>query len=408
VGSWCLGVAIGAFLLIAGILSGASVLIAAGALFLALTLVAGHRFMRLEPSVPVLVWHSVSDDAEWLPWADNISVRPHVFDAQMQSLARWGWQVIGSRDLGDWMDGIQAHPIPPKSVVLHFDDGYRDNALVAVPILRKLGFPATIFIATDFIAKTPREDGKGYLSASELRSLDSEPLIEIACHGRDHGRLPVAGPTVGRFSLDNWRMHAPLIWGRTEGDKSTWFEADTPVPFSYGDPVPASDSSLTARWLKRCGTLETEAAQATRVETQLREARETLEAVLGRPVDHLCWPFDRVSETAVSAAQRAGFSMMTAGRGYNRRGTSASAISRIHVTDRAIGGGPLWTELAVFRAKLNVAAGNLYWMPLVWLAAALRARRIRKPFDPLAGGTGSAPRPDGISLAKVRPHAGSS
>jgi len=45
----------------------------------------------------------------------------------------------------------QQEEIPPKTVALTFDDGYRTTCELAQPILEKYGFPATVFLATDFI-----------------------------------------------------------------------------------------------------------------------------------------------------------------------------------------------------------------------------------------------------------------
>ncbi|MEM1373313.1 MAG: polysaccharide deacetylase family protein [Pseudomonadota bacterium] len=381
VGLWLLGVVAGLTLVVSGwVLSSGSVAVAGLGLALAVA-VALHGKMHRPGAVPVMVWHSVSEDQDWLPWSDNISVRPSVFAAQMRALRRWGWHPVSNEALAEWMTDPAA-PLPSRAVVLHFDDGYRDNDLAAVPVLRKLGFPATIFIASDFIAPAPRDDWKGYLSAAELQALDADPLIEIACHGRDHSRMAIAGAPVGTFTAENWRARAELTWAHQPGNKADWFETASPAPFSFGDDIPASDSALTARALTSAGTPESKEAQATRIEADLREARHVLEDILGREVRHICWPFDRTNDVSVTAATQAGFEVMTGGRGYNRKGTPVTVISRTHVTDHALGGGPLWTELLVFRAKLGMSAGNLYWSPVVWGASALRNRRFRRPQSP--------------------------
>lgn len=42
-------------------------------------------------------------------------------------------------------------PLPPKPVILTFDDGYLDNYEIAYPILQQFGFVGTFFIPTEFI-----------------------------------------------------------------------------------------------------------------------------------------------------------------------------------------------------------------------------------------------------------------
>jgi len=369
--------------MVAGVISGATSVIALGAVAGVLVLSVGDRYLRRHDAIPVLVWHSVSENADWLPWADNISVRPEVFAAQIDALLRWGFSIVSDRALAASMQGQLE--LPDHAVVLNFDDGYRDNLRAALPVLQARGAPATIFIASDFIEPETRSDmeWKGYLSAQELRQIDANPLFEIASHGRDHGRLPVSGRSVETFSPTNWKMHAAVIWGRVPGNKSKWYEAETPVPFAFGDPVPQTDSALTARhWVN--GKAEDAAGFAGRVTGHLGDARSTLEEALGRSVDFLCWPFDRVTDEARASARAAGFQLMTGGRGYNAPGESIEQISRMHITDFVFGGGPVWCEVLGFRAKVMMASGNLYWMPVVWVASWLRRRKFRAGLNPVA------------------------
>jgi peptidoglycan/xylan/chitin deacetylase (PgdA/CDA1 family) len=74
--------------------------------------------------------------------------------------------------------------LPPKTVALTFDDGYADNYSTAYPILRQLGLPATIFIATDFI------DRPGYLSWEQIREMEKSGLVESQPHTASHPKLP--------------------------------------------------------------------------------------------------------------------------------------------------------------------------------------------------------------------------
>ena len=62
---------------------------------------------------------------------------------------RANYDPITLRDLVAWLD--RGHPLPPRPALVTFDDGYRDNAEVAWPIMRERGVPAVIFLATDYI-----------------------------------------------------------------------------------------------------------------------------------------------------------------------------------------------------------------------------------------------------------------
>ena len=338
----------------------------------------GDRGMRRPGAVPVITYHSVAPDAGWLPWADSTSIRPEIFRRHMQALRDAGRIVVPSAHL---TAALRAGVAPdPRWVVLHFDDGYLDNLLHAWPILRDFGYPATIFVSADFIdpSQGVRDHGIGYLNRDELRALDADPLVEIACHGLDHGRIPVSGRVVARLDAGNWRRHAPQIWALVPGPKARWFEADTPAPLRLGDPIRESDSRLCGCWWHEDGP-EDHATRDRRVESELRRARAVLEELLGREVRFLCWPFDRWTPASRRAAEAAGFDRFTGGRGENRADEDPAVLSRVHVHDHAFGGGPAWLETLGFRARLGTMSGNLYWAPVMMAASLIRRRRYPKP-----------------------------
>jgi len=372
-GLWAaLGGGAGLILLAAPAVPGwAAALAAAAGLALAL------RALDDRGGVPVMVYHSVSAAPGWLPWGANTSVRPEVFEAHLRVLRRGGWQVIPSRELASaWQVG---RTLPRRALALHFDDGYLDNHVAAMPILRRYGMPATVFASTDFVdpstglrpgmgaAKGVRWDG--YMNADELRAMDADPLFEVACHGTDHARVAVGPPGTERLTAKDWKRHAPWLWGQMPGNKARWYEAETP-PLPLGTPVPQTDAALCAG---ACD--ESAAARRARVLGALRRARAGLGAILGREVTFLCWPFDRVTPEALDLAREAGFTLFTGGHGQNRPGEDPAVLSRVHVNDHAAGPGmPLWVEALVFRARLGVAAGALWWLPLAWAAARRRAK----------------------------------
>lgn len=69
------------------------------------------------------------------------------FDAQISALS----QVFRILDLEESLGRLRAGTLPPRSLCITFDDGYRDNLEVAAPILKRYGASATFFIATGFI-----------------------------------------------------------------------------------------------------------------------------------------------------------------------------------------------------------------------------------------------------------------
>ncbi|SDD76859.1 Polysaccharide deacetylase [Paracoccus isoporae] len=330
--------------------------------------------------VPILVYHSVSPDASWLPWAQNTSVRPEVFRRHLSVLRHGGWQVIPTASL--IAARAAGESLPRRSVILHFDDGYLDNLLFAAPLLREFDMPAMFFISCDFVAGTEqrRPDGPqpwaGYMTAPEMRGMDADPLFEIEAHGCDHGRIPVSDRIVDRITDRNWRRHTPLHWAVTPGDKADWFLRDKPPPqLAIGSPVPESDSVLSGRWWHDAGP-ETEAAFQARIRTAMQESQARFAALIGRTPRVFAWPFDRSCETGIAEAWRCGYEAVTGGRGDNRVGEDPFRLSRVHVQDRAFGGGPIWLEGLWLRARVSSASGRLGWHLLLALAARMRRRRL--------------------------------
>jgi peptidoglycan/xylan/chitin deacetylase (PgdA/CDA1 family) len=99
-----------------------------------------ERFSR---RFQILTYHKVSPD----PHPFFAPTYPAVFEQQMQFLATF-YRVM---PLAELVERSQRGDIPPRSVAVTFDDGYRDNYDFAFPILKKWRIPATIFVATGVI-----------------------------------------------------------------------------------------------------------------------------------------------------------------------------------------------------------------------------------------------------------------
>jgi peptidoglycan/xylan/chitin deacetylase (PgdA/CDA1 family) len=96
----------------------------------------------------VLTYHRVDEPAA-RPWLYPflLSATPAGFDAQMAALVR-RHRPIGLSDLLAAQRGIR--PLPPRAVLVTFDDAYRDFMDNAWPILVRHGIPATLFVPTGY------------------------------------------------------------------------------------------------------------------------------------------------------------------------------------------------------------------------------------------------------------------
>jgi len=146
-------------------------------------------------TVPILCYHRVGPRA-------NLMIMPReTFTAQMEYLARNNYNVIRLADLPDFMSGKR--PLPPRAVVITFDDGHVSSYQHAYPILRQYGFPATFFVYTDFLG-----GGEG-LTWAQINEMSKSGLIDIQSHSKSHANLIVrpAGESDQRYAE---RVHTEL------------------------------------------------------------------------------------------------------------------------------------------------------------------------------------------------------
>lgn len=134
------------------------------------------------------MYHHIDDRAsEW-----KLSVSPEQFLKQMTYLKKHHYRVL---DLEEYIKAVKSNAkIDRKTVVLTFDDGYRNNFTAALPILKKFNFPATIFIQVDGIG---RDD---YMSEDEIRELLRNG-IKIGSHTMHHGFLPNLSPELKEMEI---------------------------------------------------------------------------------------------------------------------------------------------------------------------------------------------------------------
>jgi len=150
---------------------------------------AGYRL------VPVLVYHNLDRQPK-----GRLVLSAASFEQQMRYLKAEGYRPIA---LGDFLEFSRlGRQLPKKSVVLTFDDGYKSFKLYAYPVLKELGFPATLFVYTDYVGA-----GRHALSWQELKELEAEGF-DVQAHSKTHNDLRRAsGETAAQFDR---RMQAEL------------------------------------------------------------------------------------------------------------------------------------------------------------------------------------------------------
>ena len=115
----------------------------------------GIFYVKFSNKIPILMYHRIAN----VP-GDRNSLPPEKFEQQLQYLHSKGYTSIN-------MDQLYAHyvlgeKLPPKSVVLTFDDGYADNLYTAMPIMQKYNMIGNVFVIANWIGKENKWENSSY------------------------------------------------------------------------------------------------------------------------------------------------------------------------------------------------------------------------------------------------------
>lgn len=144
-----------------------------------------------EPKVSILMYHQVG---RFRSPKNHRAQFCHVrrFRGQMRYLHYFGYNVLS---LEQALKGLfHGEPLPPKPVVLTFDDGYRNFYENAVPILADYGFPAIVYAVSNLIGgrnqwvEATGREGADLMDLNSLRELGRHN-IAIGSHSLTHPRL---------------------------------------------------------------------------------------------------------------------------------------------------------------------------------------------------------------------------
>ncbi|MCM0649532.1 polysaccharide deacetylase family protein [Clostridium swellfunianum] len=126
--------------------------------------------------IPILMYHSIKYEKD-----NELRIPKEKFKEQMEYLKKEGFNPLSLNELYSHM--LLGSEIPQKPIVITFDDGYADNYTNAYPILKELGFKATVFVISGVVDK--HED---YMTTDHLKEMDKNG-ISIEAHTVTHPKL---------------------------------------------------------------------------------------------------------------------------------------------------------------------------------------------------------------------------
>lgn len=295
--------------------------------------------------VPVIMYHSVGRVLPEWDWA-ILTIPWETFEEQLAAMKRAGYRTVDLEQLRAHVSGEK--PLPPRSVVLTFDDGYVDNWTFAYPLLKKYGMTGTVVVSPEFVdprdmvrptledvwaGRTRADDleAHGYMTWPELEQASGEGVLSVQSHALTHTWY-ATGPDVVDFHRpgDN---HYWLDWNANPAEKPFYMQrlGESSVP--WGVPVYAHAKSLECRryftdpdeanhlasfvassggaaffdapdWRSRIrteldawrdthgvrGDYESDEARRERLHRELADSKRIIEDRLGKEVHSMFWP----------------------------------------------------------------------------------------------------------------------
>jgi peptidoglycan/xylan/chitin deacetylase (PgdA/CDA1 family) len=142
------------------------------------------------PNAIILMYHNIATPPKnaRIP---NLYVTPRMFRFQMWYLKIAGFNVLSIKDL---VQAVEAGDVTEKMVAITFDDGFVDFYQNAFPVLRRCGYPATVYVVSSLAGRDNAWDAKNEAVKKPLMTWDmvrevSRNGVEIGSHTRTHPQL---------------------------------------------------------------------------------------------------------------------------------------------------------------------------------------------------------------------------
>ena len=280
----------------------------------------------------VLMMHKINDQFDPLP----LTLSPARFERMIEEIRRHS-------EIVSLADAIEEGAEPadgPLKFVLTFDDGYRDNYELALPIMERHQASATVYISVDHVDGT--------------RAFWYESLIAAITDAAEDN-LDVSDLGLGNFDLKGNKARIRATTALNHALKV--FDTDTrerrvaAIVERLGRSSAGSGSAMLSwemvRELAEKGISIGSHTMShpilshedqPRIRTELRDSKARLEAILQRPVEAFAYPngrYEDFNEMVVKEAKDAGYRhAVTTMPGFNSTTTDPFMLKRIEVHDR--------------------------------------------------------------------------
>jgi peptidoglycan/xylan/chitin deacetylase (PgdA/CDA1 family) len=179
-------------------------------------------------SVPVLMYHEISEPAH-ATWG-HLAVSPAAFREQVSFLLDSGYTTLTAGGLASLL--AEGGKVPPRPVILTFDDGFEDFHRHAVPELAERGCTATVFVTTSWV----QDAGSEPATRRPGRMLSWSQITEAVDAGFEAGAHSCQHPQLDQVSAA--RLHDELYISKAELEDQLGVSVPgLAYPYGYSNPI---------------------------------------------------------------------------------------------------------------------------------------------------------------------------
>lgn len=283
--------------------------------------------------IPILMLHTVNDRPKDNPMG-VLSVSSKGLDAYLKVFKQWKYQMISMDDLLS-----ENYDKNRNYVVLTFDDGYKDNYTVAMPILKKYNARATIFVNPAYVSPESDDSDWGFMTWEEIEKAEQSGVFDIQAHTMTHEFIFTSDKVVDYYTPDKFNKYYWLAWMLYPDAPNHWdskanryrdmIPTGYPV-FEYGRRIASERFIPNEQYVEHLikkynggesafagehGTYELKEDFQNYVRWEIEECKKQLEDRLGKTIHTLCFPGGGYTDFALEVAGNCGYKCyMTASR----------------------------------------------------------------------------------------------
>jgi len=193
--------------------------------------------MSRYPKIPVLVYHKIAEPSDF-DANPNTCVTPSNFEKQMSLLAGLGYRTVDPAEYLKARTGLPAR-LPEKPFLITFDDAFESALSRALPVLKKHGFSAALFMVSSGFGRSAFWDGE--VANSPNRLLEPAGLKELRDEGWTIGSHGVSHKSFKKLDAPALAKEAARSKADLElalGSEISWFA------YPYGDHTPEAKTAL--------------------------------------------------------------------------------------------------------------------------------------------------------------------